>query len=132
LSRNSDYFKKIQMNLFDLLNLNPVDKFKDKDLLGPLKYLDDTQEKELESNEQLISYDDYIMDMPLIVHRKPYLRHIRFYVKPNSTIHVVAPLNRPLELIKKEISEHKLWIQKCDQNYQKLRDQFPVRLFQTG
>lgn len=149
-----------------------MDRYKNKDLLGPLKYIDtglseaipaskleSTQESKLQPkldqkpktsqqpeaslggltavNEQLIdvddfSYEHFIFNLPLVVHRKPYLRHIKFYVKPNSTLHVVAPLNRPLEVIKKEIGEHQDWIEKCDQGFQKLRLKFPVKQFETG
>ena len=171
MSRNSDYFKKIQLSLFDFLNVNKVkETYKDKDLLGPLKYLDakspeeerepvhspsqsttnlhghpqqdvltspkDINSKLAEKFFQDISvtnkYSDFVLDMPLVVHRKPYLRHIRFYVKPNSTLHVVAPLNRSLDLIKKEISEHKDWVQKCDQKFQALRAKFPMKKFSSG
>lgn len=159
MSRNSDYFNKIQLSLFDFLNVNKVkETYKDKDLLGPLKYLDaksleDKNLQEPEPSEPIESaptgnkayqqkvlkdiqlsnkYSDFILDMPLIVQRKPYLRHIRFYVKPNSTLHVVAPLNRSLDLIKKEISEHKDWVQKCDQKFQALRDKFPMKKFSSG
>lgn len=157
MAKKSDFFKKIQMDLFDLLNMHPIEKFKDKDLLGPLKYL----KADLEENSEVTApsapaasnpprtsdslaimptkditrdriYEDYVCDLPLVVHRKPYIRHIRFYVKPNSTVHVVAPLNRSVDLIKKEISEHRAWVEKANQSFQKLRDKFPVRFFQTG
>lgn len=141
MSRDSAYFKKIQMSLFDLLNHNPIEKYKNKDLLGPLKYLKEDQEAPVEKTLQTTPeevavmehpYTDYVLDLPLVVQRKPYLRHIRFSVKPNSTIHVVAPLNRSLDLIKKEVSEHKLWVEKCNLKFQEFRNRFPVKVFKTG
>lgn len=156
------------------MNLNPADKFKGKDLLGPLKYLDPKQneldlaektegefvvepsdgvtatskfESPINAKERTASievhanspdplynskYTEFVLDMPLVVQRKPYLRHIKFYVKPNRTIYVVAPMNRSLDIIKKEISEHKEWVEKCNQKFQVLKDKFPVKRFLTG
>ncbi len=137
MSRDSEYFKKIQLSLFDFLNVNKVkETYKNKDLLGPLKFLDEkplikTQPTSPETAKPL-GTEESIFDMPLIVHRKPYLRHIRFYVKPNDTIFVIAPLNRPIDLIKKEISEHKLWIENCKQKFKTLKDKFPMKRFVNG
>ncbi len=165
MSRNSDYFKKIQLSLFDFFNHKPIEKFKGKDLLGPLKYLNDDpieqtvlernnfentgQNKSLVPNHTLNQSntsslfqkkmtdlnpdsENTIFGMALQIHRKPYMRHLRFSVKPNGTVYVIAPLNRPFAQIQKELTEHKDWILKCNLGFQKVRDLFPSKRFVTG
>ncbi len=157
MSRNSDYFKKIQLNLFDFLNQNPISKFKDKDLLGPLKHLKEHLPEILDEvsalNESLINpknvnnkpvvipeasaqnnfnSQNTLFDLPVHIHRKPYIRHLRFSVRPNGTIHVIAPMNRPEERIFSELKDYKDWILNANQKYQKLRSSYPVKKFTTG
>lgn len=156
MSRNSDYFKKIQLCLFDFINQNPISKFKNKDLLGPLKHLKDDTNESIEDLKVLAqnSNPDFtknkpsdpvskgfhntdqnqksIFDLPVYIHRKPYIRHLRFSVRPNGSVHVIAPINRPEDRIFKELHDYKDWILKANLRYQKLRDKYPVRKFVTG
>lgn len=157
------------MSLFDLVNLRAIDKFKDKDLLGPLKYLKESADEEAvekknayqiskpeaptstavddaksvtakrfdhESKLQLQGltlYSDHLeKKFHVKIDRKPYLRHLRFYVKPNGTVRVVAPQNRKEEMIFKELKDHLPWIEKCDHQFSKLRQKFPKKIFTSG
>ena len=150
MSHSSSYFKKVQARLLHFFHLNSPLPYKDKDLLGPLKYLNPLnldppldldplvdEDKALEISRLQNSKEDFshsptLWGLSLDIKRKPYLRSLRFCVLPNGNLQVTAPLKTDLINIKKELSEHKNWILKCSQEQEFLRLQFPVKKFVNG
>lgn len=145
---SGDFFKEAQLQLFDFLKRHPLAKFKGKDLEGPLKYLKTSPHHTSSASEPPIldagsTHKDDLTQTPssetprilgfvTLIDRKPYLRYLRFSLKPNGVLHITAPKNRPFATIEKEISEYKDWIFKKHDEYEKIRQRFPVLRWQNG
>lgn len=145
-SFHADRFKDIQLSLFEFLKLNPLAKFKGKDLKGPLKFLEPQHSSSndsvlakptsAEAPEQSLTLTEnhslYILGYPTSIERKAYLRYLRFHLKPNGVLHIVAPKNRSLDLIQKEVSEYKDWLDKKNYEFEKVRATSPQKFWKNG
>ncbi|MCO5113621.1 MAG: M48 family metallopeptidase [Bdellovibrionaceae bacterium] len=168
-SSQGEFFKDIQLSLFEFLKRDPLAKFKGKNLEGPLKYLKpsppplpmpspssshhvnehghilptkrnpnsvgqdaDTSSTAFQNQTEQAADAPLILGFTTIIERKPYLRYLRFCLKPNGVLHITAPKNRPLTMIEQEVSEYKDWVLKKHHEYEKIRQRAPALRWQTG